>query len=52
MVGAVCAGLIIFFYSGTFMDFPGLEGTLPTFGEWAKTGKAGNGHEKTISTSL
>jgi uncharacterized protein (TIGR03663 family) len=45
-VGAVSAGLILFFYSGTFLDFPALKGIYLTFGEWVKTGKAGNGHEK------
>ena len=28
------------------MDMPGLRGLYETFGAWVKTGKAGNGHEK------
>ena len=52
LVGAVSAGLIIFFYSGTFLNFPGLKGIYSTFGEWAKTGKEGHGHEKRITISL
>jgi len=47
IVGAVCASLILFFYSGNFLDFPGLHGMVTTFSEWAKTGHNGNGHEKT-----
>jgi len=46
-VAVVCAGLIIFFYSGAFLDFPGLQGIYLTFSEWAKTGREGHGHEKT-----
>lgn len=42
------AGLaaIVFFYSGTFMDWNGLKGLYETFSAWFKTGHAGNGHEK------
>jgi len=47
IVGAVSYGLIIFFYSGNFLDFSGLHGMISTFSEWVKTGKKGNGHEKT-----
>lgn len=47
IVGAVSYGLIIFFYSGNFMDFSGLHGMISTFSEWVKTGNKGNGHEKT-----
>ena len=39
-------GFVVFFYSGGFMDFPGLKGLYQTFGAWAKTGKVGNGHGK------
>ena len=46
-VGGVCAGLIFFFYSGTFLDFSLLKGLFLTFREWVKTGEAGkSGHEK------
>ena len=37
---------IIFFYSGTFMNWHGLKGLGETFGAWFKTGSNGNGHEK------
>ena len=40
------AGLVVFFYSGTFMDMEGLRGLYRTFGAWFQTGKSGNGHEK------
>jgi len=40
------AGAVVLFYSGTFMDMPGLKGVYKTFAAWAQTGKSGNGHEK------
>jgi uncharacterized protein (TIGR03663 family) len=43
LVFLVC---VAFFYSGGFMDLPGLKGLYQCFGAWAKTGKVGNGHEK------
>jgi uncharacterized protein (TIGR03663 family) len=47
---AVIAGtgiaLIIFFYSGNFLNFPGLKGLYQTFATWYQTGSKGNGHEK------
>ena len=47
MLGALLfAGCVVFFYSGTFMDMRGLKGLYETFGAWAQTGRAGNGHEK------
>lgn len=45
-VAAAGIGLIVFFYSGTFFDFPTLKGLYLTFAEWFKTGQEGNGHEK------
>jgi uncharacterized protein (TIGR03663 family) len=42
----VFVGCVLFFYSGGFMDFPGLKGLYQCFGAWAHTGKVGNGHEK------
>lgn len=45
-VSAVCIALILFFYSGTFMDLPGLKGLYLTYADWFKTGQNGNGHEK------
>jgi uncharacterized protein (TIGR03663 family) len=38
--------VVLFFYSGTFMDMRGLKGLYQTFGAWFQTGKTGNGHEK------
>ena len=37
---------IVFFYSGTFFNWPGVKGLYLTFATWAKTGANGNGHEK------
>jgi uncharacterized protein (TIGR03663 family) len=37
---------IIFFYSGTFFNWPGLKGLYQTFAVWYQTGSNGNGHEK------
>jgi uncharacterized protein (TIGR03663 family) len=37
---------IIFFYSGTFLNWPGVEGLWKTFDAWFKTGSQGAGHEK------
>jgi uncharacterized protein (TIGR03663 family) len=46
MVVAVGAAAIVFFYSGTFFNWPGLKGLYVTFQTWFKTGSNGNGHEK------
>ncbi|CAN5408130.1 hypothetical protein BH20VER3_BH20VER3_01830 [soil metagenome] len=47
---AIVAGtglfLIVFFYSGTFLNWPGLKGLYQTFAVWYQTGSKGNGHEK------
>lgn len=46
-VAGVCVALILFFYSGNFLDFPLLKGLYLTFSEWIKTGQSGkSGHEK------
>jgi uncharacterized protein (TIGR03663 family) len=37
---------IIFFYSGTFLNWAGVEGLWKTFDAWFKTGSQGAGHEK------
>jgi uncharacterized protein (TIGR03663 family) len=37
---------IVFFYSGTFLHWPGLKGLYQTFAIWYQTGSNGNGHEK------
>jgi uncharacterized protein (TIGR03663 family) len=46
MVALVGAFAIVFFYSGTFFNWPGLKGLYTTFQTWFKTGSNGNGHEK------
>jgi uncharacterized protein (TIGR03663 family) len=46
MVVAVGAAVTIFFYSGTFFNWPGVKGLYLTFETWFKTGQNGNGHEK------
>ena len=38
--------LILFFYSGAFMNWPGVTGLFKTFEAWFQTGNKGNGHEK------
>ncbi len=40
------AFIIVFFYSGTFMDFSSLHGLYQTFSAWIGTGISGVGHEK------
>jgi predicted membrane-bound mannosyltransferase len=44
--GVMFVGCVVFFYSGTFMDMPGLRGLYQAFAAWAETAKAGAGHEK------
>jgi uncharacterized protein (TIGR03663 family) len=39
--------LIVFFYSGNFLDFPSLKGLYQTFAAWFQTGVQASGHEKT-----
>ena len=43
LIFVVC---VAFFYSGGFMDLPGLKGLYQCFAAWAQTGRTGNGHEK------
>lgn len=38
--------LIVFFYSGTFLNFAGLRGLFETFTPWTKTGLEAAGHGK------
>lgn len=42
------AGLaaIVFFYSGAFLNWPGVTGLYKTFDAWFKTGTEGAGHDK------
>ena len=39
--------LIVFFYSGNFLDFSSLKGLYTTFSAWFQTGVQAAGHEKT-----
>ncbi len=38
---------ILFFYSGTFLDWAGIQGLFQTFAAWFHTGLEAGGHEKT-----
>lgn len=40
------AATVVFFYSGTFLDFSSLKGLYRMFHAWWQTGVAGHGHEK------
>lgn len=44
--GAASAGLIVFFYSGTFFHWEGVAGLWQSFAAWTATGTDGQGHEK------
>ena len=46
VIGFVAVAAIIFFYSGTFLNWAGVNGLFETFEAWFKTGHNGNGHEK------
>jgi uncharacterized protein (TIGR03663 family) len=46
MVLGVGAAAIIFFYSGTFLNWDGVRGLYLAFRAWTETGTAGHGHEK------
>jgi uncharacterized protein (TIGR03663 family) len=46
VVAAAGIAAIVFFYSGTFLNWPGLTGLYKTFGAWFKTGSQGAGHDK------
>ncbi len=47
LIGAVCAGLVVFFYTGALLDWSGLPGLWQTFATWTATGTHGQtGHEK------
>jgi uncharacterized protein (TIGR03663 family) len=48
LVVVAAAGLaaIIFFYSGAFLNWPGVAGLYKTFEAWFKTGSEGAGHDK------
>ena len=42
----VAAGLVVFFYSGTFLHWSGVKGLYQTYAPWFTTGSEGHGHEK------
>jgi uncharacterized protein (TIGR03663 family) len=46
MVLGVGAAAIVFFYSGTFLNWDGVRGLYLAFKAWTETGAAGHGHEK------
>ena len=46
MVIIVGAAAILFFYSGTFLNWDGVKGLYQAFKAWSETGAAGHGHEK------
>ncbi|MEY2573855.1 MAG: hypothetical protein QOJ87_2068 [Verrucomicrobiota bacterium] len=46
MMSATGLAVIIFFYSGGFLNWPGVTGLWKTFEAWFKTGSQGAGHEK------
>ena len=46
MVTGTAIFFIVFFYSGTFFNWPGVKGLYQTFAVWYQTGSKGNGHEK------
>jgi uncharacterized protein (TIGR03663 family) len=47
VVGAVCAALILFFYTGGLLDWSALPGLWETFATWVHTGiDKKSGHEK------
>ncbi len=46
MVAGAGIFFIVFFYSGTFFNWPGVKGLYLTFATWYQTGSNGNGHEK------
>ena len=45
--GGLATLLVLFFYSGNFLDFPSLKGLYETFAAWFQTGVDAGGHEKT-----
>jgi len=46
MVVGVGVAAIVFFYSGTFLNWSGVKGLYQTFHTWTQTGQTGHGHEK------
>ncbi len=46
MVVGVGVGTIVFFYSGTFLNWGGVKGLYQAYKTWSETGQSGHGHEK------
>ena len=46
VVAVAGAAVIVFFYSGTFLNWEGVKGLYQTFDAWFETGSSGHGHEK------
>jgi uncharacterized protein (TIGR03663 family) len=46
VIAAAGLAAIIFFYSGAFLNWPGVAGLFKTFAAWFKTGSEGAGHDK------
>jgi uncharacterized protein (TIGR03663 family) len=46
MVVAVSLGVIVFFYSGAFLNWDGVKGIFRAYAAWFQTGQEGHGHEK------
>ncbi len=46
IMSATGIAVIVFFYSGTFLNWPGVTGLWKTYEAWFKTGTQGAGHEK------
>ena len=46
VMSATGIAVIVFFYSGTFLNWPGVAGLWKTYEAWFKTGTQGAGHEK------
>jgi hypothetical protein len=46
MVVGVGVAAIVFFYSGTFLNWGGVKGLYQAFHVWSQTGQTGHGHEK------
>ena len=46
MVVIVGGFAVVFFYSGTFLNWNGVKGLYLAFKAWTETGAAGHGHEK------
>jgi uncharacterized protein (TIGR03663 family) len=48
MVIIIGAGVIVFFYSGTFFHWSGIKGLYQAYKPWFATGSEGHGHEKPL----